>query len=304
MGGQGTDHGPASKLPVSVLLLNRAGRFGQEELFRQLSAHGFSEIICIESGAVAADLEQQCRHFPLLRFLLFATGLDTGSAINIGIKEARSPHVLVLWNDMSLLPYVESNLRKLLSNGALCTVPLIRSPRGEVVPSLSMPAEHNNSLKILQVLPSRENIATLFPFAYVGFYDREQFLSSLGYDTAIRNPFWQKIDFGYRAYLWGYRMLCQTDLRIQSSLEIEPEDSTPDGSYARFYLRNVLPRFLGDQAVLPRSRFLTYSAVARRGLFRDLKDFSESADWVKTNAWRFKRDARHVAELWDTGEDH
>ena len=300
VGGQGAERGSPARWPLTVIILNRAGRFHRQQLVEQLVRHEFSEILCVESGSVNMDIEQQCRAHPSLRFMLLGGERDTGGSLNLAIAEARSPFVMVMWNDLTLLPFIDHALASLLSQKVLCTVPLVRSPRGEVVPSLSMPLEQRKSLKIIHAVPSQTHQASLFPFDYLGIYNRELFIQSQGFDETIRNPFWQKMDFGYRAWLWGNRIEGSTDIRFQASLDLTSEDSTADADYARFYAKNLLPQFTGDQATLPRSRFFGFRQVSSRGLFGAIQDFKELRAWVLANSYRFKHDARYIAELWET----
>lgn len=301
VGGFGSERGDNPRWPVTVVILNRAGRFNRLQLVEQLARYDFSEILCIESGSVNMDIEQQCRAHPRLRFMLLGEERDTGTCLNLAIVEARSPYVLVLWSDLSLMPFIDHAFADILQQKVLCTVPLVRSPRGEVVPSLAMPAEQRNSLKIIHAVPSQTHQASLYPFDYLGIYHRELFIQSQGFDQNICNPFWQKMDFGYRAWLWGNRIEGSTDIRLQSSLDLLSEDSTPDGDYARFYLKNLLPRFTGDQAGLPAGRFFAFRRVSSRGIFSAWKEFQVIREWVADNAYRFKHDARYIAELWETG---
>lgn len=291
--------GPA-KWPVTALVLNRGGRYHRAQLIEQLTRQGFAEILCIEHGLAGPDLESQCRLCPGLRFMILAEDRGTGVDINLGIREARSPFVFVLWSDLSLLPFLESSMNEALGRHALCTVPLLRNLRGEVVPSLAMPAEQENNLKILPIMPSQDNMASFFPHEYIGIYQRERFIQSQGFDPGIRNPFWQKMDWGCRAWLWGESIRCLPEVRLQQNTEPESEDTTPDADYTRFYLKNLLPRFTGDQAVLPRGRFPAFARLSSAGWWADWQYFRAVRAWVRTNAYRFKHDARYITSVWQT----
>jgi hypothetical protein len=298
VGGNEPEHKP--RWPVTALILNRSGRYHRPQLIDQLVKQGFAEILCVEHGKISPDLESQCRTCPGLRFMILSGDCDTGTDINLGMREARCPYVLVLWSDLSLLPFLDSSMSEALNRNILCTVPLVRSQPGEVIPSLSMPAEQANSLKVLPLMPSRDNLASLFPYQYIGLYNRERFVQSQGFDPGIANPFWQKMDFGYRAWLWGESIRCLPEIRLQENVAIEAEDTTPDSAYARFYLKNLLPRFTGDQAFLPLGRFGAFSRVSAQGLWSDWAYFRAARDWVRKNAYRFRHDARFIAEVWQT----
>jgi hypothetical protein len=300
VGGSDQGLGAVPRWPVSALVLNRGGRFHRPQLIEQLTRQGFAEILCVEHGQAGPDLESQCRLCPRLRFMILAEDAGTGVDINLGVREARSPYVFVVWSDLTLMPFLDSSMNEALGRQALCTVPLLRALNGEVLPSLAMPAERDNSLKVLSIMPSQDNMASLFPHDYVGIYHRERFIQSLGFDPGIRHPFWQKMDFGYRAWLWGESIRCLPEIRLQLNAEPESEDTTPDADYARFYLKNLLPRFTGDQAILPRRRFPAFARLSSGGWMADWRYFGQVRGWIRANAYRFKRDARYIAEVWQT----
>jgi len=120
------------------------------------------------------------------------------------------------------------------------------------------------------------------------------------YDPEILNPYWQKLDFGFRAHMWGEQLLCSTSLRIRYLGEHEAEDTTPDESYGRFYLKNLAVRFDSDAGSLPLSRFLSYAGKRGGSPIARIKEFREASEWVKTHRFRFCRDARSVTELWES----
>ena len=94
--------GPVSD--VSVLLLNRRGRFYRAELLESIQPLGFREILCVERSGSGYDLEPLLHRFPSARFILLQSEATVGEIVNIGIEEARSSVVFVLWTDMSIGP--------------------------------------------------------------------------------------------------------------------------------------------------------------------------------------------------------
>jgi hypothetical protein len=133
----------------------------------------------------------------------------------------------------------------------------------------------------------------------VGIYDRQRFIRLGGFDTSIRNPYWQLMDFGFRACLWGEEISVTQHVKLSSEGEIPATDSTIDESYRRFYLKNIAPVFRGDHAHLPWRRFPGYLAKSGWDIFGAWEEFTEARRWVATNRSRWKYDARIVNELWE-----
>ena len=91
----------------------------------------------------------------------------------------------------------------------LCTVPLLKGPRSGPVPSALVPAWiRRRRLELIPWVPDKEGARTIVPFDYCGLYNKLKVQLIGGFDPAIRNPYWQKLDFGFRASLWGESLLC------------------------------------------------------------------------------------------------
>jgi hypothetical protein len=285
----------------TLVVLNRGGRPYRNDYLKSLERTGDFEVISIEGKENSYDVETLSKKFTRVRFLLLHQQISTGEAINLGIKESEGRLVLVLWNDMLPGGGISGNLlTSVLSAEQLCTVPHLQSSRLETVPSIVAPAFFRKGLKTVPMVPSADGVPTLFPFDFCALYHRDRFLLTGGYDPEILNPYWQKLDFGFRAHMWGEQLLCSTSLRIRYLGEHEAEDTTPDESYGRFYLKNLAVRFDSDAGSLPLSRFLSYAGKRGGSPIARIKEFREASEWVKTHRFRFCRDARSVTELWES----
>ncbi len=226
---------------VTVILLNRAGKFDREEIYEELETVEFVEILCVEGPGAAYDLEDRSRRYPDVRFLLLNKDVSIGERINLGIEETRSRQVIVTWSDMrlsreSLTPGLIEQVDRA---GNLCIVPLMRSGKSELIPSLLVPVFEGRKLKVIPWHSVEAGMASLFPFDFCGIYDRRQFLSIGGFDEDIVNPYWQKLDLGFRACMWGHRIECNPSYTVEYYGDATVEDSTPDAGYKLFYLKNV-----------------------------------------------------------------
>ena len=285
----------------AIVLLNRGGRPFRPDLFMELDRLGAREIISVESGSQPYDLEGLCRQYDKLRFLLVRDEVSPGERVDYAIEESDSEYVFVLWNDMKLNASSISSrvFGKIAERGRLCTIPAFLDAGGEEIPGCLAPAfDRRRFLRIVPTTPVQDRPG-LFPFDYCGIYRRHSFLTLGGYDRNLPHPYWQKMDFGFRAWMWGEQIRAHAALKLQYMGEAPGEDTTLDQSYKRFYLRNLTVRFQGDSGTIPLSRFPGYLTSSRDGLSRAWADFRTARSWVRENRFRYRQDAYGVAESWE-----
>jgi hypothetical protein len=291
--------GPASR--VSVVLLNRLARFYREEAFRELSRAGFESILSVESRGDIPDLESLTLRPAGVRFMILSQPASIGAQINMAIRESAGPYVFVLWSDMVLSAQSLSSrfFDRLAEQDILCRAPLLMGAAGEVLPSASNPALHKSSLKVIRLVPSKDGARSLYPVDYAGIYSKEKFILTGGFDPLFTNSYWQKLDFGFRAWLWGEEIRVSQALKLAYTGTPPVEDETPDECYKWFWLKNLAPSFRGDSAYIPRSRLWAYLRRRGEGPASALSEFREAREWVRTNRYRFRVDAPSLVDLWE-----
>ncbi len=299
VGGRHHDRPRARTHGFTIVLLNRGGRFNRSATLGELERLGATEVLCVEPGESAYEVESLSRRMPRVRFVLLHKKLTTGETINLTIKESGSNSVMVIWNDVTLVPTSAKPIEKAASRGVLCVVPFARNEKSEIIPTVYAPAFFKNFLRLVAVAPRDDGAPSLFPYDYVGLYNKEKFIGIGGYDPLITNSYWQKADFGFRAFMWGESIVCDPHLRVAYSGLPSPEDTTNDASYARFHAKNLSVRFSGDRAILPASRVLRFAFRSGHGLLRGYRVFADIRAWVEANRYRFRQDARRVTELWE-----
>ena len=285
---------------ITLLILNQGKTLYKTEMLKEAESLGFCEIISVENPGVSYDVENISRKIPSVKFLLLQESCSTGEQINIGIKESGCDFVFVVWNNMKLSP-TSLSVRLvdfIYSEQNLCTVPVLKNMENDMIPSISVPAFQKKLLKVMFAYPKRKGVLSLFPFDYTGIYNREKFLYLGGYDYSIKTSYWQKMDFGMRANLWGERIVCFTALQVSYIADSVADDNSIDRYYRMFYLKNLAVRFNGDSGYLPKSRMIRYMFRSGEGFFRAKKNFEEAAKWVELNKFRFKYDCRSLTELW------
>lgn len=289
-------------LPLSAVVLNRGGRQFGPDVYEALERAKFPSIVSVESHSESADLDAIASRHPKLRFVLVREPMSPGEAVNIGIQESPGEFVLVLWSDMfPLLPLIgQPFMERLRERRAVCVQPSFLGPDGAALPSRIIPAFHKKrALKLLSIVPEREGEPCLMPFDYCGFYRRETFMLYGGYDHSIEKPWWQKADFGFRSFLWGDRIRFDPGCKLQYSALPAPEDSTNDHYYARFFLKNLAPKFNGESGSLPYSLFPSFALGSGLGLFKSIEEFRFAREWVGKNKYLFRLDSSGITDLWE-----
>lgn len=313
IGGSKVDRIRKSQAPLALLLLNRGSRFYRHEKLRELQEAGIGEILCVEGPRISYDIEPLSREFPEIRFLLLQEEASPGEKINVGIEECRTRLTFALWSDMDFpIPpegegdldtgQWQSFLQEIEDKEILCTVPQLRSSADQVVPSIQVPALIKGKLKVMPWKPIQEGMRSLFPFDYCGIYHRSRFLLSGGYDTWMDNPYWQKLDFGLRSFLWGEQILCRRDVVVRYSGETVSEDSSADISYKLFFLKNMTVHFNGEMGVLPASKRFAYCLASDSRWIDARNEFREVQTWVHQNRYRFKSDVQSLVNHWEIPE--
>jgi hypothetical protein len=289
---------------LCILLLNRGGRFFRARLFQEIAALRLGEILCCEGPRVPNDIEELSRQFPQVRFLIFKEKTSVGEMINIGTEESAAALVLVLWSDMRVaLPAEPAEfLDRVALEGPLCTVPMLKNEKGMTLPSIQVPVLIKDLLKLAPWAPVQEGMRTLVPSEFCGLYRKDKFLQSGGFDPRMVNTYWQKIDFGLRAYLWGECLLYHQGLQMIVQADMPAEDTTADDSYKLFYLKNLAVRLRENGAVLPYGKLLHYLSRSDLGPVYSGKEFYEVRKWVEQNRHRFITDARTLMKSWEIPE--
>jgi hypothetical protein len=299
---------------LSVVLLNRGGRYARRGLFHDLEKTGFDTVVSVELEPAHYDLDELSARFPFVKFLLPHKRISFGEQINLAVSELDCPLFFVLWNDLKMIAggtaqrMAERLARPAESNGngkgksqfmRLCTVPVIQNSRLDTIPTVIAPVIRKKKIQTRFLNPSGEELPSLYPFDGVGIYDRERFIQLGGFDGTLKNSFWQLMDFGFRAYLWGEEISLSQTLKFSYEAAIPAEDNSAGNDYSRFYLKNIAPVFRNDCACLPMRRFPGFLLKTNNGIFGAWDDFSESRRWVNTNSFRWRCNPKTIANYWN-----
>ena len=287
IGGEKQNNTP-NTIPWTLLVLNR----GRSAV--QVSHIKFAEIISIESST-----HRRHEAVPNVKTLITDTSVNPGEQVNLGISAARYPFVAVIWNDMQLKTLFSPQfVREVEESGAVCSVPMLYSHRGDLIPSIPTPAHSMRTVKTIPMTAIETGTASLYPFDYAGIYNKKLFQLAGGYDSEINSSFWQKMDFGFRSWLWGERIVLNASFRIYYTNDLQQDDQTIDQDYRRFYLRNLAVRIKDNLAYLPKSGIFSYIFRSGEGPVVAMTEYKETAAWIERNSTRFIQSGRTLVENW------
>lgn len=285
-----------------VIVLNRGRKYYRPLFFEQLLAEGFTSVISIESDAdTGNDMESLTGKYPQVRFLFPQEKLTIGEMINLGFAETTAPYIMVIWNDAHIPSgsFTERLLEKVKQEHLFCAAPVLANARGEAVPNQIVPGLNGNRFSTEQLPCIKNKTATIYPYDFMGIYSRNRCMQLGGFDYTIQNPYWQNLDLGFRAYLWGESIRILTSFRIHYEGEPPPENISVDDSYRQFYLKNLAPERADGEAVIPFKLFLSYLHNSGLNPLHAWQHFSAARRWTELNKARFKTTARALIEHWE-----
>ncbi|MGI9255682.1 MAG: hypothetical protein ACR2PY_01960 [Salinispira sp.] len=294
-----------SRFGLSVLQLVRDRKYQRTEDIRKIASRNFSDVIVMLPRDNILPYEELVSEFSNLRLILFDPHFyrqsSIGALINAGIVEARCEFVALVWNGVNIV--FDMKLLQHMDRETLCYLPYIQDNKGRIIPSFFVPTPTKEGRKEhfvepQPILPSENENQSLFPCDYSGIYVKERFTRCGGFDAHMNNPYWQKLEFGYRARLWGERLQHLPGLKIEYAEELQPEETTPDEDYLRFYLRILAVLYTGDYAKLPIKKFWPYFRAGNCGIPAALRNFMRERHWIKKHAYNYRFDARQMVELW------
>ena len=302
----GKSSGDAPKIPasLSLIILNRGGRPYKSSTLSEIESLGFREVLSVEGPSAAYDVENLSSRFPFIKFLILTEEVTIGERINMAIAESNGRFNLVIWNDQKCPPAAVSTklIQRIHEQDVLCVVPVLQNARGEMLPSIQAPAFYNKQLKVVALPPTKQGTPSIYPYDYCGIYNKERFTLTGGFDYLLSGAYWQKLDFGFRSYMWGEQITCDTAFRISYHGDVPSEDTTREESYKLFYLKNLAVRFSRDSGSLPRSKFLPYLFNSGGDFVTAVREYRNARKWTEVNRYRFRQDARSVTELWGLPE--
>jgi len=287
-------------MDVSVILLNSNGSHFSLQILETLLKCGFSAVISIEPDSGNFNIEEISRRMPSVKFIIPLEKVTDGDMINIGMSEVNSSYVLVLRDSLHIPAGVlQPRLAEhLTANGNYCIVPRLLDSSKNALPVQFTPSAQHGHFTIVQSAVVTDGMKTLYPFDYVGLYNRMKFIQLGGFDYTITSPYYQNLDLALRSWLWGEETTLSTTFLFSFIESVPIEDTTADLTYLHFYLKNLLPRVRFDHGIIPDASFFTFLVHSSCGFFESRRQFKDAQQWVITNKFRFHTDIQHLIENW------
>ena len=293
---------PISKvsMPVTCLVINRSGGLYLSIIIDNLLQKGFENIIFMSPNTNRNSLDEMSRQYPQVRIQIALDDVTPGDLINMGMSVSTTPYVLVLYDDLCTdsVSFNSTIAKKLIEQQKFCLCPKLISASHQIVPICFTPLVEKSVFDVETSSNIPENHYTLYAADWVGFYNRELFMQLGGADYTIESPYWQKIDFFFRAWLWGEKVSIDSLMCFSYSGDLPEENRTIDYSYLRFYLKNLLPVFKNDHAEIPLFSFFAFNLRASCSLKDSIALFKEARRWVNENKYLFKSDASSLVQNW------
>lgn len=290
----------------SVFILQRSGSIISDTVFENILSFNFKSVFAILNNPQALSVESLSAKFPSIKFIRTLEKISAGEMINICASECTSKYFIVLWSDTVITSqgFITTMLDQLLAENKMCTIPSLITAKLETLPNQVIPMLTNGKNFSTQKLNTlKDKTKTIYPFDFIGIYNRESFIDVTGFDHTIENPYWQLLDFSLRTFLWGYSMSIATSFKVKYLTDIAVEDTTIDESYRRFFLKNLAPsiKTVGNktEAYIPTGLFFSYNKTSGENIFRSWKKFSEARTWVSVNKNRFKESALTLLTAWE-----
>lgn len=292
---------PKGKIPLSVILLSLSGSTFRTSNLESLYALGFTDIISVELPSQNYNLYDFSKKFPSVKFIVPHQTITTGDMINLAMQEASNSKVLIMWDTMHISTKVLSErlVERLLDESVACFVPFLFTNQMQNLPAKNVPFIDKGIFSVNAFTVCPDNCKTLYPFDFVGVYDKAKFLKLGGFDYTITSSYWQLLDFALRTWLWGEKILVCANLRLNYEGEVPAEVTTSDVSYLRFFLKNLCHKFDKDHAYIPKKEFFPYMSRANLGFTTALKTFRQARSWVLKNQYNIKMDAKSFIENWE-----
>ena len=285
---------------ISVIIICKSGSHLHTQIFDNLLQCGFKSIVSVEPVSESFNIEEISRRYPSVKFIIPREKTSEGNLINAAVSEIDSNYFLVLRDSFNIPKgFMQKNLAEnLLRDDVFCLVPRLIDKGGVSIVINFVPGAKKGKFVINPEPSVSDGLSTLYPFDYAGFYNREKFVQLGGYDSTIESSYWQNVDLSLRAWLWGEKIKITTCFQISYNREIPLEKSSPDLSYIRFYLKNILPKFRDDHGAVGKFAFIPFYLKSKCGIFEALNLFREALVWIKKNQFRFKKDVQYLIENW------
>lgn len=146
------------------------------------------------------------KRFPSVTFIVYAGPVSFGTMANAMANECYTTFFYLMRSDTRCLTFDADAAITLLhrSDKPAAVTPRLLNRQDEPIPVIQVPLLRNGLIDPVSFLPGTSLQPTLYPFFGVGIYERALFQRLRGFDEQVGGIYWQTLDFGLRAWLYGY----------------------------------------------------------------------------------------------------
>lgn len=296
----GSEVCPNIRMDASVVLLNNSWSPSRLKSLEAMLDCGFKDVISIERNPNNYNIEDISRRFPSVKFIIPLEEVTDGDLVNTVMHEVDSEYVVILRDTIEY----RSNLitpklfSKMTETKPFCVCPWLTLQNGVSFPIVSSPSSNKSVFAVSSTAKITDGAQNLYPFDGIAMFNRKKFISLGGYDYTIKSTYWQNLDLAFRSWLWGERTVLSSIFTLSYGSDRATEDTTASQYSNRFYLKNLVPRFIRDHAEIPLFSFFLFLPRSSCGFIEALRQFNDARRWVRENQYRFHLDAVSLIESW------
>ncbi len=301
LGGETLDRKKKSQDGFSIILLNSSSNPYRTPLFNELKKLQAVEVLSIETDPSPRDVLMLMQLYNNVRFIIFKKGTDTGHRLDTAFNEALCNHCYVISPNMQMKRPDTLNhlLGEIMERKQICTVPVIQNLDGEILHTTVGPMPTGRTrFQVLPTAPGKRETPTLFPWDYFGMYNLEKHRKLGGFDHSIKESWWQLLEYGMRAWLWGEKLSTHPELKIGLLVDLPSVNTSPGMGYRRFYLKILAVHRRNGGGRLSRLQWWSYLIRSGDKDHSASSDWKEIHHWVRENSHRYKLDAIELSEHW------
>ncbi len=196
------------------------------------------------------DIQQK---YPEVTFVIFSNDTTTGEYINALADECYTDYFLVVRTDMELVAFNGEALLSIMGDKdhPFSISPVLLSLDMEVMPTIRAPYIRGKEIEPQPFQPEIESDIpqkTLYPILGVGLYDRALFQRLKSYDEEILSEYYQTLDIGVRAWLFGYSIKVTSSLAFRFPKRVSViEDRSECSGMNRFYTKALSIRHIAGK---------------------------------------------------------
>jgi len=232
------------------------------------------------------------KRFPNVTFIVFKQPVPFGTLANALANECYTTFFYLTRSDLRQIKFDAEKAIELLlrSDKPAAVTPVMTNRLGESIPVIQAPMLREGVIDPIAFLPRESVSTTLYPFLGIGMYERALFQRLRGFDEEIESDYWQILDFGLRAWLYGYPIF---NLQVLECTFVDRQFIIEDRS-ERVGIKRVHTKALGMRQMGGKNY------PKRVGKYNDPHVFAE----VKKRLALYKTDFLQLVDQWKVTGEH